>query len=247
MIDLNVEREHFNLAWAGTDRNIRITTALNLPVIASLVGKTILICSCGTGLAPVEAANAGAVVYAVDISDVAVANAAAIAKNNNVKIHCSVQDLHDMEFEDEFFDIVYGSAVLHHLDIEQACRELKRVLKPGGIAVFTSEPTFRNRLIKAAYETAFGKGRQGRRRKFLFIQRTGTDNEKPLDQQEFDVIRGQFRDCTLVPHGFMLFQKLSHVCGGALLHMTSRLDHALLRMFPSIKKWSYEYDIFMRK
>lgn len=220
---------------------------MRIPGIPSLSGKTILICSCGTGIPSVEAANAGAIVYAVDISEAAVANAEAIATYNKVDVHCSVQDLHQLSFADEFFDVVYGSAVLHHLEIERACREFKRVLKPGGIAIFTSEPTFRNPLIKAAYEGVFGKGREGRRRNFLFIKRTGTDNEKPLDEQEFRQIEGQFHHCTLVPHGFMLFQKLSHVSGGMLLGMTSRLDNTLLRIFPSIKNWSYEYDLFLRK
>jgi SAM-dependent methyltransferase len=247
MIDLNLERRHFNQVWADADRSIRVTTALDLPETPSLVAKTILICSCGTGVAPVQAANAGATVFAVDISEAAVANAAAIAEYNRVKVHCSVQDLHNMDFENEFFDVVYGSAVLHHLDIERACHEFRRVLRPGGVAVFTSEPTFKNRFIKAAYEVAFGKGREGRRRRFLFMRRTGTENEKPLDEQEFRQIEGQFHHCTLVPHGFMLFQKLSHVSGGMLLGMTSRLDNTLLRIFPSIKNWSYEYDLFLRK
>lgn len=247
MIDLSLERQHFNKAWAEADTSIRITTALDIPGIPSLAAKRILICSCGTGVAPVQAANAGAIVHAVDISDVAVANAAAIAEYNKVKIHCSVQDLHNMDFEDEFFDILYGSAVLHHLDIERACHEFQRVLRPGGVAMFTSEPTFKNRLIKAAYEVAFGKGREGRRKKFLFMRRTGTENEKPLDEQEFRWIERNFRHYTLAPHGFMLFQKISHVSGGMLLGMTSWIDKILLRMFPSIKNWSYEHDLFIRK
>ena len=247
MLDLNSEKQHFNRAWAGVDIHIVVQSTLCIPGIPSLAGKTILICSCGTGVPSVEAANAGAIVYAVDISEAAVANAEAIAAYNKVEVQCSVQDLHQLNFADEFFDVVYGSAVLHHLEIERACQEFKRVLKPGGIAVFTSEPTFRNPLIKVAYEGAFGKGREGRRRRFLFIKRTGTDNEKPLDKQEFNSIERQFHEVSLAPRGFMLFQKLSHVTGGALLGVTSWIDRTLLLLFPSIKNWSYEYDLFLRK
>jgi ubiquinone/menaquinone biosynthesis C-methylase UbiE len=247
MLDLDLEKQYFNRAWAGVDTNIAVQSALRIPGIPSLAGKTILVCSCGSGIPSVEAANAGAIVYAVDISEAAVANAEAFAAYNKVDVHCSVQDLHQLNFADEFFDVVYGSAVLHHLEIKRACQEFKRVLKPGGIAVFTSEPTLRNPLIKAAYEGAFGKGREGRRRSFLFMKRTGTDNEKPLDKQEFSSIERQFHDVSLAPRGFMLFQKLSHVTGGALLGVTSRIDRTLLRLFPSIKYWSYEYDLFLRK
>ena len=40
------------------------------------------------------------------------------------------------------FDLVVGHAVLHHIpDVEQALREVLRVLKPGGRFVFAGEPT----------------------------------------------------------------------------------------------------------
>ena len=247
MPDLNLEKQYFDQIWAGASTRIKVTTGLDVPGLASLASKTILICSCGTGVMPVKAANAGATVYAVDISEVAVANAAAIAKYNGVNVHCSVQDLHCTDFEDGFFDIVFGSAVLHHLEIAQACHEFKRILKPGGVAVFESEPTFKNPFIKTAYEFAFGKGREGRRRRFLFVTRTGTDNEKPLDKEEFKQIRDEFAAFRIVPRGFMLFQKLSHVTGGKLLGMTSWLDRTLFRFFPSVGSWSYEYDLILRK
>lgn len=38
-----------------------------------------------------------------------------------------------LPFEDNTFDVVYARAVLHHMsDLELACREIHRVLKPGG-------------------------------------------------------------------------------------------------------------------
>lgn len=45
-----------------------------------------------------------------------------------------------MPFEANSFDLVYGRAVLHHAgDLEQLCREVFRVLKPGGRFLFTRE------------------------------------------------------------------------------------------------------------
>ena len=83
--------------------------------------------------------------------------------------------------EDKFFDIIWGSAVLHHLDHQKFSKEIVRILKPGGSVIFVDEPTFFNPIIKFAYETLYGKGLENRRRKFLFFTRTGDDLEKPID------------------------------------------------------------------
>lgn len=47
-----------------------------------------------------------------------------------------VGDAHAMPFADESFDLVVGRAILHHLDWEVALGEVRRVLRPGGEAIF---------------------------------------------------------------------------------------------------------------
>jgi SAM-dependent methyltransferase len=45
-----------------------------------------------------------------------------------------------LPFADASFDVVFARAVLHHTtNLEGACREIYRVLKPGGIAVAARE------------------------------------------------------------------------------------------------------------
>ncbi len=48
----------------------------------------------------------------------------------------SLQAAEDLEYPDDFFDVVAGFDILHHVEVEDAIREAYRVLKPGGIAVF---------------------------------------------------------------------------------------------------------------
>src|SRR5262252_8397137 len=48
-----------------------------------------------------------------------------------------------LPFRDSAFDVVYGCSVLHHLAVEVALREVRRVLRPGGRLVF-SEPNLAN-------------------------------------------------------------------------------------------------------
>jgi ubiquinone/menaquinone biosynthesis C-methylase UbiE len=51
-------------------------------------------------------------------------------------------DAEHLPFDDESFDLVLGHAVLHHLpDLDQAFREFRRVLRPGGVLFFAGEPS----------------------------------------------------------------------------------------------------------
>ena len=52
-----------------------------------------------------------------------------------------------LAFADDSFDLVFGNAVLHHLDIATAAREIYSVLKPGGVAIFR-EPLGENRGLE---------------------------------------------------------------------------------------------------
>jgi len=44
------------------------------------------------------------------------------------------------------FDVVIGSSILHHLEIETAMKKIFEILKPGGIIVF-AEPNMMNPQI----------------------------------------------------------------------------------------------------
>jgi ubiquinone/menaquinone biosynthesis C-methylase UbiE len=55
-----------------------------------------------------------------------------------------------LPFPDAGFDLVFGHAVLHHIpDLEQACAEFRRVLRPGGTIVFCGEPSRYGDLLAA--------------------------------------------------------------------------------------------------
>lgn len=61
-----------------------------------------------------------------------------------------MMDAHQLEFPDHHFDVVFGTGILHHLDLDRALAEIARVLKPDGIMLF-GEPLDTNpvgRLIR---------------------------------------------------------------------------------------------------
>lgn len=86
-------------------------------------------------------------VHAIDISDVAVAQAREELSQRGIKnIKFDVMDAEDMDFPSSTFDLVCGFGILHHLDLDKSLGEIARVLKPTGRAVFL-EPLGHNPAI----------------------------------------------------------------------------------------------------
>jgi SAM-dependent methyltransferase len=86
-------------------------------------------------------AHLGADVDTVDIVEPLVEVAVERARVNHLqdRLRPRVMSVHEMDFPDDTFDVVFGQASLHHLDLGLARDEIHRVLKPGGYGVF-SEP-----------------------------------------------------------------------------------------------------------
>lgn len=52
-------------------------------------------------------------------------------------------DAEATSFKNDNFDVIVGTGILHHLDLERSCKELTRILKKDGHIVF-SEPLGHN-------------------------------------------------------------------------------------------------------
>jgi SAM-dependent methyltransferase len=108
-------------------------------------GRRALEIGCGTGLFLERVARSGAEIHGMDLSAELLAKARArVGGLANVSLHRG--DAHRMPHPDGCLDAVYGSSVLHHLDLAPVLREVHRVLRPGGRIVFT-EPNLLNPQI----------------------------------------------------------------------------------------------------
>ncbi|MFC5141542.1 class I SAM-dependent methyltransferase [Actinomycetospora rhizophila] len=77
-----------------------------------------------------------------DLSPGMVAVATRNAANLGLDVEGRVADAETIPVPDASVDLVVGHAVLHHIpDLDQAFREILRVLRPGGRFVFAGEPT----------------------------------------------------------------------------------------------------------
>jgi ubiquinone/menaquinone biosynthesis C-methylase UbiE len=111
-------------------------------------GLRVLEYGCGPGSESVALARAGARVHGIDISPVAIEMARVAAKDAGVGDRCrfDVMNAEALALDDESFDRVCGSGILHHLDLSRAFAEVARVLAPGGRAIFI-EPLGHNPII----------------------------------------------------------------------------------------------------
>ncbi|ADD44489.1 class I SAM-dependent methyltransferase [Stackebrandtia nassauensis] len=123
-------RDRFTLATGEDDTAWPYGTALEL--------------GSGTGFFLLNLMQAGVAKQGVvtDISSKMVEVACRNADNLGLDVTGRVADAETIPCEDASVDLVVGHAVLHHIpDVEQAMREVLRVLKPGGRFVFAGEPS----------------------------------------------------------------------------------------------------------
>lgn len=116
--------------------------------LGDLHGKLVLEYGCGLGESIVLLAKSGAYVTTFDLSPMSVEVSRQRAKLNHVdsNIRLSVAAGEFLPYADESFDVIFGRAILHHLNADMGWVDIYRVLKPGGRAVFV-EPMGMNPLL----------------------------------------------------------------------------------------------------
>lgn len=149
-------------------------TSVDFQLAERLLGdfknRKILDLGCGLGEASVYFALNGAKVVALDISPGMLDCARKLATKYSMvkKVRFIEAPAEKLPFKPETFDLIFGGNVLHHVDLPQVSREIKRVLKKGGKAVFI-EPLGYNPVIQI-YRKMAGDIRTKMERPFTFSE-----------------------------------------------------------------------------
>jgi ubiquinone/menaquinone biosynthesis C-methylase UbiE len=118
-------------------------------------GRRVLELGCGTGVFLEKIAVHGATITGIDLSaDLLSRCAARMAGAAGITLVRG--NAERMPFAEGAFDSVYGSSILHHLDLEAALAEVRRVLRPGGRVAF-AEPNILNPQVAVMFRLGLTK------------------------------------------------------------------------------------------
>jgi SAM-dependent methyltransferase len=122
-------------------------------LLGDISGKTVLDYGCGNGENAIPLARRGARVIGLDVSEALLNLARTRMEINGLPDEATfvAASAHDVPLPDASVDVVFGIAILHHLDLDLAGREIKRLLKPGGRAIF-QEPVRNSNFVKTVRE-----------------------------------------------------------------------------------------------
>jgi SAM-dependent methyltransferase len=114
---------------------------------------------CGTGVFLERVAPSGASIAGIDLSADLLARARErLSGRANVALVRG--NAESMPFPDGGFDAVYGSSILHHLNLDRTLTECFRLLRPGGRVVF-AEPNILNPQVTFIFRMDAVKDRYG--------------------------------------------------------------------------------------
>jgi SAM-dependent methyltransferase len=132
-------------------------------------------------------------------------------------------DAHHLEFADGSLDLVFGVAILHHLEFGHAMREIHRVLREGGMIVFV-EPLRHNPV--------------GRLLRWL-TPHARTPDELPLGRPEMHLVDRNFEVDNYYSElftvlGAMIAQPIFKNPINPLTKFCDLVDERLVRMVPAV-------------
>jgi ubiquinone/menaquinone biosynthesis C-methylase UbiE len=210
-----------------------------LELLGRIRGRSILDLGCGTGLWAVHLAERGARVTGLDVSSqsVRVLLRRAELRGAADRVGGVAGSAVRLPFPANSFDAVQGQDLVHHIEaVEALGREVMRVLRPGGVAVF-SENSGRNALLMLARRACGHFG----------IPKWSSPDEHPLTRDEatrfgstfdaYQVLYPHFVCVQLVDAKFFEYRRrpIKAACRA--------IDATVARLFPFLRPYSYRQII----
>ena len=187
-------------------------------------GKRLLDFGCGWGAFTVVFAKIGYQVDGFDLSEGNLRAARALAERQGLagQVTLIQQTAERLAYPDQSFDVVAGMDILHHVDIPAAIAECRRVLKPGGLAVFR-EP------LENRYFDALRNSWPVRRilSNDPSLDRHITHDEEKLAAVDLEAIRAVFPKLTI--HRFQVISRLAALWKPSEYYL-EKVDYALRRI-----------------
>jgi SAM-dependent methyltransferase len=199
-------------------------------------GLRILDCGCGAGELALELSPKASQVAAFDLSPASVALMHHRAGKLSVpRPDGFVSVMETLPFGEASFDVVVGKSILHHVDVDAAMREVRRVLKPGGRGIFI-ENQVTNPMLRFARNKLTGR---------FGVARLGTIDEHPLVKDDYEGIEQTYQGKVKVHYPdfrfFGLFSRnvLRYEKAIWLAKRLGRTDEWIYERFPKLRRYGY--------
>jgi SAM-dependent methyltransferase len=197
---------------------------LRLVPFDGLRGRTVLEVGCGAGVDLARFAKGGAEVTGVDVAPSAIALARANFDQQQLRGRFEIADGEALPFADSSFDFVYAHGVVQYTaNPRRLVDECRRVLKPGGEALFQV-------YNRVSWLNALSK-----------LMKVGLEHEDApvllkFSIGEFRRLLSGFRDVRIVPERFPVQSRLhggwkGAVYNGLFVGTFNALPRALVRRF----------------
>lgn len=197
-------------------------------LMGDIRGKSLLDFGCGMGEEAVYFAKLGARVTAIDISEVGIRLTRQRARHNGVsdRVDARVMRADPTELSAASFDLIHGLGILHHLpDLSQALGEVKRLLRPGGTAVFL-EPLGDSPVVESIKEWLLER----------IDKDATTDHEENLRLAELRRHADMFSAMEIYP--YHLLYRVKRFFPRSARDVLRRIDHRVLAMFPRLDHYA---------
>jgi ubiquinone/menaquinone biosynthesis C-methylase UbiE len=217
----------------GSPRGVTQLRAYELLLREGIEGKQVLDYACGLGKWSVHLAQLGASVSGFDLSGVAIERAKERAAYNGLEIRFDEANAAALPYADEEFDVAIGVAALHHVSkYAGTADELRRVMRPGGLVVFT-ENYGHNPLLEL-----------GRRLSMRELEGAG---DVVLTEAAIHDWAAGFSSVEIEPYSLLLMAKRAFRGRYGLLSALQTLDEELLRLVPALRRYCGECVIVLRR
>lgn len=218
-------REHYKFFWEK---------------IGDVNSKRVLDFGCGNGWLSVGYAKGGAYVWGFDISGELIEKAKKWVKKEGLsgKITLEKMVAENLTYEDNFFDLIVGSAILHHTELDITLKNIDRILKPDGKAIFI-EPMNQNIFLRLW-------------RKMTPNRRSPT--ERALTKSDLLLIEHVFPQARLTFFGFLsiftegllVFFNQSEIVA-ALNNWLEKIDRHIFQSLPFLRRFGAVVVLELKK
>lgn len=195
---------------------------------------------CGSGIHLLWLSRVFRNVTGIDLSKNSLAKAkkALVKEKAEGMVNLVLGDCEKMEFPNKSFDVVFDGGTFSSLDLENALKEIHRVLKPFGLLVGI-ETLGHNPItnLKRKINKILGK-------------RTSWAAGHIFKIQDLDKVKKYFNIVQL--KFFHLFSWIAIPClnlpgGKIFLKVLEKLDYFLITIFPFLKKYSFKIVFVLKK